>query len=215
MTLPTTLEQSPRLALILAEIQAKLAAEQEARRRFFEETPEGSKAEFINGETIMTPPAALQHTDCEANLLELLRTHVRRHQLGFVGHEKMLVCLTRNDYEPDVAFWDKEKSQDFTPKQHRFPAPNFVAEILSDSTENRDRGVKMDDYAAHGVAEYWLVDPEAQRVEQYLLQGDAYQLALKSTSGDIESAAVPGFRIPIAALFDDKANLAALKAMLV
>lgn len=214
MTLPLALEQSPRLALFLEEIQAKLAAEAQARRSFFEETPEDAKAEFINGEIVVTPPAALQHTHSEKLLLKLLDTYVSNKGLGFVGHEKMLICLTRNDYEPDVAFWGKAKSQDFTPTQCRFPAPDFIAEILSNSTEKTDRGVKMDDYAAHGVSEYWLVDPETKTLEQYVLRGDVYQLALKSGSGEIESTAVPGFRIPVAALFDDQTNLAVLKTLL-
>ena len=50
------------------------------------------------------------------------------------------------------------------------PAPDFIAEILSDSTASVDRGVKFQDYAAHGVGEYWIVDPVQQTIEQYRLQ---------------------------------------------
>ena len=41
----------------------------------------------------------------------------------------------------------------------KYPAPDFIAEILSPSTDERDRGIKFEDYAAHGVGEYWLLDP--------------------------------------------------------
>ncbi|MEY4539280.1 MAG: hypothetical protein RLZZ306_1037, partial [Bacteroidota bacterium] len=30
------------------------------------------------------------------------------HQLGFVGIEKIMITLTRNDYEPDICFFKKE-----------------------------------------------------------------------------------------------------------
>ena len=41
-------------------------------------------------------------------------------------------------------------------------------EIISESTKDRDYGIKMTDYALHGVKEYWIVDPENLTVEQYL-----------------------------------------------
>ncbi len=53
------------------------------------------------------------------------------------------------------------------PEQMKYPAPDFIAEILSPSTESVDRITKFEDYAAHGVAEYWLIDPAKKIVEQY------------------------------------------------
>ncbi len=93
----------------------------------------------------------------------------------------------------------------------RFPAPDFVAEVLSPSTEHIDRGIKFTDYAAHGVQEYWLIDPEGEVVEQYCLSGGAYEMRIKASSGEITSAAVAGFMIPIRALFDEALNLATLQ----
>ena len=76
--------------------------------------------------------------------------------------------------------------------------------------------VKFEDYAAHGIAEYWIIDPVAQTVEQYALPagGTEYQ-AVGTWSGNAEivSVAVPGFRLPAVALFDEQANLAALAAL--
>lgn len=83
-----------------------------------------------------------------------------------------------------------------------FPAPDFVVEILSDSTGTRDRGVKFDDYAAHGVQEYWIIDPEERAVEQYLLDGRTFELHQKLVgAGQLKAVAIPGFAADIAALF--------------
>jgi Uma2 family endonuclease len=96
----------------------------------------------------------------------------------------------------------------------KFPAPDFIAEVLSDSTEANDRGVKFDDYAAHGVREYWLIDPESRVVEQYDLMGDVYGLRLKLNAGLLQSRVIEGFEIPVGAIFDEGENLAALRALL-
>ena len=84
---------------------------------------------------------------------------------------------------------------------------DFIGEILSPSTAARDRGIKFEDYAAHGVGEYWLLDPEAEVVEQYVLEAGRYVLRLKSGSGEIESVMIDGLLIPVRALFDDAVNL--------
>ena len=134
--------------------------------------------------------------------------------LGYVAHEKLLISLTRNDYEPDVCYFSKKKAATFTPNQMKFPAPDFIAEVLSESTEKNDRGVKFEDYAAHGIGEYWIVDAENELVEQYLLNDDAYALHLKMNSGSLLSKVILGFEIPIRAIFDTNENLSTLRKLL-
>lgn len=191
------LVKSPRLFQYLAELEA-LAREETARReRFYAEVTPDSKWEFINGELIMHWPATAQHVKVRERLARLLGTYVDSHALGWAGGEKAMVSCTRNDYEPDLLFFAAEKARALTPEQWKFPAPDLALEVLSDSTESRDRGVKFADYAAHGVGEYWIVDPAAETIEQYLLGPEAtYELAAKQR-----------------AAFDDQENLRALWAM--
>ena len=95
-----------------------------------------------------------------------------------------------------------------------FPAPDLVVEVLSPSSEAIDRGVKFEDYAAHAVGEYWLVDAESENVEQYVLQGEDYKLHMKSGSGLLTSLSVSGFEVPVRAIFDQAENLAALQRIM-
>lgn len=206
--------RSPQLPRYLERLQNALADEQERRRHFYDHVTEQEKAEFINGAIIVQSPAKLEHTDSSRNLLVLMSAYVQIHELGFVGHEKMLISLTRNDYEPDICYFGPAKFATFSPGQMQFPAPDLIVEVLSPSTEARDRGVKFEDYAAHGVDEYWLIEPQGQLVEQYLLAGDQYHLQIKARSGEIVARALPGFSIPIVAIFDRAANLAALQTIL-
>lgn len=202
------------LVLFQQRINALIESERARRERFYEEMTEQEKVEFINGEVVVHSPVKFEHSDASGNLYTLLRFFVRKHHLGFVGHEKVLVSLTRNDYEPDVCFFRSEVAEHFSPKQMKFPAPDFVAEVLSPSTEEVDRTVKFADYAAHGVREYWILDPATKMLEQYVSTGDEFELRLKSDNGTVASAAVAGFEIPIRALFDASENLRALEHLL-
>jgi Uma2 family endonuclease len=44
------------------------------------------------------------------------------------------------------------------------PPPLLVVEVVSPSQENRDYRHKRSEYAARGIAEYWIVDPIAHKV---------------------------------------------------
>ncbi len=208
------LMRSPRLAILRERIDLALDEEQRAREHFIETVREDQKAEFINGEVIVHPPAKFQHTESVSNLLNLLRNFVVTRGLGIAGQEKMMISLSRNDYEPDICYFSEEKSKMFERNQMRFPAPDLIVEVLSPSTEQVDRTTKFEDYAAHGVGEYWIVDPEAESVEQYLLEGDHYELAMKSRTGTVTSTVVQGFEIPVRAIFDKTENLQVLKRIL-
>ncbi len=65
-----------------------------------------------------------------------------------------------------------------------------------------------------GFIEYWIIDPKAQFVEQYILQKGKYSLVTKSKTGVIKSAVILGFKIPIKSIFDKKSNLTSLQEIL-
>lgn len=214
-TILEPLVQSPDLPRYLEQLQHFIHDEQERREQFYDEMSESEKVEFINGIVIMHSPVKKQHNQCSGFLYQLLNIFTLRHQTGgFVGIEKILISLTRNDYEPDICYFARDKAQKFTPDQMKFPPPDFIAEVLSPGTEFRDRGVKFEDYAAHGVREYWILDPESRTIEQYVLRDAAYHLLLKVQDGNIRSAAIEGFTIPVAAVFNEQEHLMVLEAIL-
>jgi Uma2 family endonuclease len=215
--MPVLLEQimeMPHAAILVEQVQAALEAEMQKRRHFYEIIEENKKMEFINGEIYFHSPVKIEHNSTTTNILKLLDTFVTKNDLGFVGVEKILISLTRNDYEPDVCFFGKAKSAKFKKGQMKFPAPDFVVEVLSNSTAKHDRETKFQDYAAHGVAEYWIVDPERETIEQYFLQNERYELLLKAKNGTIGSVVLPDLVIPVRAAFDKKINLETLTDLL-
>ena len=90
--------------------------------------------------------------------------------------------------EPDISVvCDKSKLD----KSGCKGAPDFIIEILSPSTKRHDRERKFALYQTAGVREYWIVDPENNTVETYVLREGGYEA---------ESAAVRGGKIPVAVL---------------
>ncbi len=209
--------EAPDAQLIIDRVQAVLNDEKKRRQSFYEWLTDDVKAEFINGEVIMHSPVKRRHLRASGNLSTLIRIYVQFHGLGEVDIEKAMVSLTRNDYEPDICYWRKEVADTFDDDTMQHPAPDLVVEILSKGTAKRDRGIKFEDYAAHGVREYWLVDPTRQTVEQFQL--DEAFMAFDAVgnfhlNSSITALTLPGFTIPVRAIFEPEANAEALKSLL-
>lgn len=195
------IRNSPEIALLANDIHTIIENERMERERFYNLIHENVKAEFINGNIIFHSPVRSRHWLVSMNLSAAIHQFVKGKELGRVGVEKVMIRLTRNDYEPDIVFFRKEKALNFTGEQLIFPAPDFIVEILSDSTEEYDRGDKLLDYAAHGVEEYWIIDPENQAVEKYLLKNGYYEIAEKLHKGSIASEVISGFEIDLNDIF--------------
>lgn len=144
----------------------------------------------------------------------MIDTYVQLKDCGYVGCEKILTSFTRNDYEPDLVFYNSAVSNHFEKDQWKFPVPDFIVEVLSDSTEEKDRGIKFEDYELHGVKEYWIIDTSTEMVEQYLLKNNKFALQLKTAEGHIESPTIHGFKIDVRAIFDKAMNVQALQTIL-
>ncbi len=186
---------------LLDDLQDAWNAEQRKRHAFWAEVDENRKAEFILGEIVYHSPIYGRHWMCSTKLLRYLIPYVYDNNLGMVAIEKTMIRLTRNDYEPDICFWRAARTTEFGPKQSAFPAPDFVVEILSDSTRDRDYGIKKSDYALHGIEEYWIIDTDLGTVEQYLLRNTEYELIQKIREGSLTSEVITGFRIDVNDLF--------------
>ncbi len=209
------LKHSPQLPKAIEELNAFWQDDQQRRVQFYNDIDEDSKAEFVEGVVIMHSPAKDAHNETRALIDRLISTHADVHGLGKVRSEKALIALSRNDFEPDVVFWSAAKAAAIGPQTLKYPAPDWVCEVLSPGTERYDRGIKMNDYAAHDVAEYWIIDPDKRVAEIYLLQDDKqYGLHTKTDSGILRSTVIPGFECPIEAIFDTAANIIAVRRIL-
>jgi len=99
------MQEHPDIVLLMEEVRAMLNQENKKRIEFRNLIHENESAEFINGEIIYHSPVKRRHWRVSANLTTQLVNHVQKFNLGEVGAEKVMIELSRNDYEPDIVFF--------------------------------------------------------------------------------------------------------------
>jgi Uma2 family endonuclease len=205
---------SPAMPEIIEQAQRAYAREQELRQKFYDGITPEKKWEFIQGEVIRESPALDRHLQATQRLFRLFDLRVAKRRCGKVRAERAMTVFPRNDYEPDIVYFGPSKAPLIGPDTLKYPIPDLIVEVLSPSTEARDRGVKFEDYASHGVGEYWIIDTVAETVELYRLAGQSYPAVDRQADGVLRSDVVPGFEVPVRAVFDDGVNLEALGVLL-
>lgn len=77
------------------------------------------------------------------------------------------------------------------------PAPRLVVEVVSPGSENRDRDYveKRKEYAARGIPEYWLIDPERSLVAVLQLKDGRYQETQFRGDNSVRSGTFPGLQV--------------------
>jgi Uma2 family endonuclease len=136
---------------------------------------DGRRYELYEGELIVTPAPRPRHQSVIGNLHLLMAEHVRQHGLGEVYLSPIDVILSRvTVLQPDLVYLDAARLGIVTERAIE-GAPTLVVEVLSPSTDARDRSVKQALYARHGVPYSRIVDPDARTVQALRLVGESYE----------------------------------------
>ena len=159
--------------------------------------PEGITGEIIDGELFTQPRPSGRHGVTEGALNIRIGGPFQFGDGGGPGGWWILpepdIHLVRDTVVvvPDLAGWRRERMPTI-PEDHRFEiVPDWVCEILSPSTAQKDRTRKLPLYARHGVAHAWLVDPLARTLEAYALWVGRWLLI--ATLKDDDPVCVPPF----------------------
>ena len=163
---------------------------------------DGKRYEVLGGELLMAPAPDRSHQDIIGNIFAILRSHVKKHRLGFVNAAPCDVYLDDiNVVQPDVIFVSRER-KDRAVKEGFVGAPDLLVEVYSPGTVHRDRK-KRQIYATHGVKEYWFVNGEAKTVEVFHFE-DALEkpVFVKRENEFFTSPCLPGLRIRCAKIFE-------------
>ncbi|HXV82107.1 MAG TPA: Uma2 family endonuclease [Candidatus Binatia bacterium] len=136
-----------------------------------------SRYEILQGELTVTPAPSTKHQTTSGNLLVLLSLYIRERDLGKLFHAPIdLILESTSVLQPDLLFVSKTRQSIITERAIE-GAPDLVVEILSSTTSRTDRVTKARIYARHSVPVYWIVDPEREAIEIYLLEANGYRLA--------------------------------------
>jgi Uma2 family endonuclease len=172
-----------------------------------ESTPDdGNRYELIEGELYVSSAPNFFHQTVLTRLMDALLAYLRKRALGQIVPGVGIVFDDFNGVIPDLVFLSHERKKRILKGGRLTGAPEIVIEILSPgaSNERRDREVKRALYSHRGVTEYWIVDPEARTVELYRKQrtGGFGPALLLQADDELTSSVLPGFRLPLAGLFD-------------
>ncbi|MGI8968777.1 MAG: Uma2 family endonuclease [Chloroflexota bacterium] len=162
---------------------------------------DGHRYEIIDGELFVSPSPSIRHQVAAMNLCLALTQYVRANSLGRVFIAPCAVRLTPDEpVEPDLFFisWEREH---IIGEQAVNGPPDLIVEILSPSGVGRDRFTKFNRYAQVGVAEYWIIDPASETIEQYVLEEGQYVELAPHGDGTQGSRVIPGLRLSVTELF--------------
>ncbi|MGD1867861.1 MAG: Uma2 family endonuclease [Phormidesmis sp.] len=173
----------------------------------FEEKSD-TKHEYINGEVYAMSGTTDNHNTIALNMALVLLTNLRGTGCRVHTSDVKVQPPVRNYYYPDVfVTCDPTDREDSLSK--RFP--KLIVEVLSDSTEAKDRGDKFIDYQLiESLEEYVLVNAKRERVEVFRRSsGGLWVLQAYQAKGEAEESNVVvelksvGLEISLAELYED------------
>lgn len=162
--------------------------------------PDGERAELIDGQMYMMTPPSRIHQRISTRLSSLIDRYISDNDGSCeVYAAPFAVFLNEDDktyVEPDISvICDKDKLTD----NGCNGAPDWIIEIVSPSTQNRDYGTKLFKYRTAGVKEYWIVNPAKETVNVYDFKYDKAN-NIYSFNEAIPVAIYPGFSVKISDL---------------
>ena len=115
----------------------------------------------------MTPSPTPRHQRVSGEIHRLIGNHLEEqaHTCQVFIAPLDVVIAEDQVVQPDVFIvCDRQKIE----RTHISGAPDVVFEVVSPSTSLKDRREKMELYEHSGVAEYFIIDPDAGFIEKYM-----------------------------------------------
>ena len=166
--------------------------------------------EYSDGFVRVLPMPSLLHQWIARFLFLALERFVSERQLGEVFFAPLPVRLTPTKYrEPGIVFVRPERVRTMMGQPD---GADLVVEVVSDGKESHERDYveKRAEYAAAGISEYWIVDPERRTITVLALVDRAYREHGVFQSSDLASSLLlDGFSVRVDDVFakcDDAAQ---------
>ncbi|NMB13334.1 MAG: Uma2 family endonuclease [Firmicutes bacterium] len=159
--------------------------------------------EILDGVLIKEPAPTTLHQRVSYRLQRLLGDYFwEKDPDGEIFSAPIDLTLSNtNVIQPDLVYIPG--SSPIVEKQRINGIPELVVEIISPSTQSKDRITKAGIYSRLGVPHYWIVDPIEQTIEAFKLAGiGEYALASSAKGSDVFTHPdCPGLAIELAVLW--------------
>jgi Uma2 family endonuclease len=153
---------------------------------------EYEKADLLDGVIYMASPESTDDNELGGWLYSLMSQFAQETKQGKCYYTRVAFRITeKRGPEPDVAFVTKERLHIV---EHGFidGPPDIAVEIVSPDSVDRDYNLKRSIYEAAGVKEYWIIDPDEQKVTFLRRQGQQF-VEISPRNGRYESQVLAGF----------------------
>jgi Uma2 family endonuclease len=160
--------------------------------------------ELVDGKLEVLPGPTYGHQQIVWFLSESLRDYVSPRGLGGVVFAPMPVRIRDRTFrEPEVIYFPKQQRVQSEDKFLR--GAGLVIEIVSpdDKSHKRDYEEKRGDYSQLRIPEYWIVDPQTERITVFQLKDEQYQVHGEFAPGQqATSLLLSGFAVDVSAVFE-------------
>lgn len=127
--------------------------------------PDDQRVELIDGVIYDMSAPTLPHQDIAGEIYFQLKNYINKNKGSCHAYiaptDVQLDMDNRTIVQPDVMIvCDRSKLN----RKRIFGAPDFIVEVLSPSTKKKDFYIKGQKYMNAGVREYWMIDPDEERI---------------------------------------------------
>jgi Uma2 family endonuclease len=172
-----------------------------------------TRYELVDGELVEMPTESPENCKLAKLLMLELAKHVSIVLLNLKDLEIAVSGKRAKVRLPDLTVLSEEGYAALAGRRrntitHDMPAPLLVVEVVSSGQDNRDSPeatlrdrdyrYKRTEYAARGITEYWLLDPEMQQVTVCLWVNGQYEDTVYQSDTPIQSTVVLDFNLSAA-----------------
>jgi len=167
--------------------------------------PEGNlPREIIDGELIVNLSPSAYHQRIVTRFVHMIAGFLDDHPVGEVlGSPLDTILASDQVVQPDLLYVSNERAG--IVERWVYGAPDLAVEVISETSRRRDEVRKRELYEQFGVAEYWIVDPEARSVKVYRrgASGGYDHPVLITAAHDktLTTPLLPGLNIDLAKVF--------------
>lgn len=137
------------------------------REEYLDLPDDGFKYDMIEGELHMSPSAFFNHGLAASRFNTQLGKYLELKPIGYVVQEVDVFLPDGGDVlRPDVSLILEKNKHIIV--GHIHGTPDLVCEVLSDSTLERDLGIKADRYLSNAVKEYWILNPADKSIHLWI-----------------------------------------------
>ena len=165
--------------------------------------------ELVAGNLSPMPPESPQNAEIAIKLLLIFAQFVTTSRLLRCKDTEIVVSGSKTTVRlPDLMVLTEELANILSDSRHStimsdMPPPALVVEVVSPGKINQDRDYryKRSEYGARGIAEYWIIDPQINKVTVLSLKEGLYEETVFEGKDTITSLVFPQLQLTVNQIF--------------